>query len=223
MRAADRASLLPSPSRRPLLERDAPAEQQAEHGAAPRGRLNSNTAGCVMQLQANISNLHAAGSRGSSTTIGVEGGGKGGHLHHHRDRCGGGALERTGRHCRYQTGAAANPNRGIAFVETATAKAFAMSHWLVGGVDVERLSVRSFDGAGNIRENQPHDVLASGTTMQWASAAKGETGRSDSAQPAASAIGGAARTRRRHCADRDHQGVPGSSRGGARTLGAGKT
>ena len=43
---------------------------------------------------------------------------------------------------------------------------------LVGGADGARLCVRCFDGAGTVRENQPQDVLASGTTMQWDTASK---------------------------------------------------
>jgi hypothetical protein len=65
-------------------------------------------------------------------------------------------------------------NRGMAFVvDTSSAKEFALAHWLVGGVDGGRLFVRVFDGAANVRENIAGDVLASGTTMQWNTAAKG--------------------------------------------------
>ena len=65
-------------------------------------------------------------------------------------------------------------NRGMAFVvDTSSAKEFALAHWLVGGVDGGRLFVRVFDGAANVRENIAGDVLASGTTMQWNSPAKG--------------------------------------------------
>jgi hypothetical protein len=39
--------------------------------------------------------------------------------------------------------------------------------WLGG-----RLCERCFDSAGAARENQPQDVLASGTTMQWDTASK---------------------------------------------------
>lgn len=66
-----------------------------------------------------------------------------------------------------------NANRGVAFVvQTTHAKELALAHWLVGGADGGRLCVRCFDGAGNVRENQPQDVLASGTTMQWDTASK---------------------------------------------------
>jgi hypothetical protein len=44
---------------------------------------------------------------------------------------------------------------------------------VVGGGDGGRLFVRVFDGAANVRENIAGDVLASGTTMQWNSPAKG--------------------------------------------------
>ena len=65
-------------------------------------------------------------------------------------------------------------NRGMAFVvDTSSAKEFALAHWLVGGVDGKRLFVRVFDGAANVRKNIASDVLASGTTMQWNSPAKG--------------------------------------------------
>jgi hypothetical protein len=65
-------------------------------------------------------------------------------------------------------------NWGMAFVVgTSSAKEFALAHWLVGGVDVGRLFVRVFDGAANVRENIAGNVLASGTTMQWNSPAKG--------------------------------------------------
>jgi hypothetical protein len=65
-------------------------------------------------------------------------------------------------------------NRGMAFVvDTSSAKEFALAHWLVGGADGGRLFVRVFDGAANVRENIAGDVLASGTTMQWNTAAKG--------------------------------------------------
>jgi hypothetical protein len=65
-------------------------------------------------------------------------------------------------------------NRGMAFVvDTSSAKEFALAHWLVGGADGGRLFVRVFDGAANVRENIAGDVLASGTTMQWNSPAKG--------------------------------------------------
>jgi hypothetical protein len=67
-----------------------------------------------------------------------------------------------------------NANRGMAFVvQTTRAKEFALAPWLVGGADGCRLYVRRFDGAGNVRENQPQDVLASGTTMLWDAASKG--------------------------------------------------
>ena len=49
----------------------------------------------------------------------------------------------------------------------------ALAHWLVGGVDGGRLFVRVFDGAAKVRENIAGHVLASGTTMQWNSPAKG--------------------------------------------------
>ena len=66
-----------------------------------------------------------------------------------------------------------NANRGVAFVvQTTHAKEFALAHWLADGADGGRLCVRCFDGAGNIREDQPEDVLASGTTMQWVVASK---------------------------------------------------
>jgi hypothetical protein len=58
-------------------------------------------------------------------------------------------------------------------VDTSSAKEFALAHWLVGGVDGGRLFVRVFDGAANVRENIAGDVLASGTTMQWNTPAKG--------------------------------------------------
>ncbi len=65
-------------------------------------------------------------------------------------------------------------NRGIAFVvQTATAKEFALAHWLDGGAGGGRLYIRCFDGAGVVRENQAQGVLASGTTMQWDSFSKG--------------------------------------------------
>jgi hypothetical protein len=64
-------------------------------------------------------------------------------------------------------------SRGVAFVvQTTHAKEFALAHWLVGGADGGRLCVRCFDGAGTVRENQPQDVLASGTTVQWDTASK---------------------------------------------------
>ena len=66
-----------------------------------------------------------------------------------------------------------NANRGVAFVvQTTHAKEFALAHWLADGADGGRLCVRCFDGAGNIREDQAEDVLASGTTMQWVVASK---------------------------------------------------
>ena len=66
-----------------------------------------------------------------------------------------------------------NANRGVAFVVQSThAKEFALAHWLVGGADGGRVCVRPFDGAGTVQENQPQDVLASGTTMQWDTASK---------------------------------------------------
>jgi hypothetical protein len=44
---------------------------------------------------------------------------------------------------------------------------------LVGGTDIRWLFVRVVDGAANVRKNIAGDVLASGTTMQWNSPAKG--------------------------------------------------
>ncbi|GIX10741.1 glycosyl hydrolase family 28-related protein [Elioraea sp.] len=65
-------------------------------------------------------------------------------------------------------------NRGLGWVVDVTqAKEFALAHWLMGGAAGGRLFVRCFDGAGNIRENQPGDVLASLTTMLWNAPAKG--------------------------------------------------
>jgi hypothetical protein len=43
---------------------------------------------------------------------------------------------------------------------------------LLGGVDGGRLFVRVFDGVANVRKDIAGDVLASGTTMQWNTAAK---------------------------------------------------
>jgi hypothetical protein len=65
-------------------------------------------------------------------------------------------------------------NRGLGWVvDTTQAREFALAHALVFGVAGGRLFVRCFDGAGNIRENLPGDVLASITTMQWNGLAKG--------------------------------------------------
>jgi hypothetical protein len=58
-------------------------------------------------------------------------------------------------------------------LDTSQAKEFALAHWLAGGAAGGRLFVRVFDSAGNVRENIAGDVLASLTTMQWNSAAKG--------------------------------------------------
>jgi hypothetical protein len=58
-------------------------------------------------------------------------------------------------------------------VQTTHAKEFALAHWLMGGADGGRLFVRCFDGAGNVREDQFQDVLASGTTMLWSAPARG--------------------------------------------------
>ncbi|RAI57061.1 pectate lyase family protein [Roseicella frigidaeris] len=132
---------------------------------APASRLT--------RLLANIPNLRAAAFRHSNTEIGVEG------------ACiiatstttettmaalswnGLDGIAATGR------GLLLNANRGVAFVvQTTHAKEFALAHWLVGGADGGRLCVRCFDGAGTVRENQPQDVLASGTTMQWDTASK---------------------------------------------------
>ena len=52
-------------------------------------------------------------------------------------------------------------------VQTTAAKEFALAHRLVDGADGGRLCVRCFGDAGNVRENQPQDVLASLATMQW--------------------------------------------------------
>jgi hypothetical protein len=127
----------------------------------------------MTRLLANIPNLRAAAFRHSNTEIGVEG------------ACiiatstttettmaalswnGLDGIAATGR------GLLLNANRGVAFVvQTTHAKEFALAHWLVGGADGGRLCVRCFDGAGTVRENQPQDVLASGTTMQWDTASK---------------------------------------------------
>ncbi|MBU8538882.1 glycoside hydrolase family 55 protein [Falsiroseomonas tokyonensis] len=127
---------------------------------APASRLT--------RLLANLPNLRAAAFRQSNTEIGVEG------------ACiiatstttettmaalswnGLDGIAATGR------GLLLNANRGVAFVvQTTHAKEFALAHWLVGGADGGRLCVRCFDGAGTVRENQPQDVLASGTTVQW--------------------------------------------------------
>jgi hypothetical protein len=132
---------------------------------APASRLT--------RLLANIPNLRAAAFRHSNTEIGVEG------------ACiiatstttettmaalswnGLDGIAATGR------GLLLNANRGVAFVvQTTHAKEFALAHWLVGGADGGRLCVRCFDGAGTVRENQPQDVLASGTTVQWDTASK---------------------------------------------------
>ncbi|CAH0127384.1 glycoside hydrolase family 55 protein [Roseomonas sp. CECT 9278] len=132
---------------------------------APASRLT--------RLLANIPNLRAAAFRHSNTEIGVEG------------ACiiatstttettmaalswnGLDGIAATGR------GLLLNANRGVAFVvQTTHAKEFALAHWLVGGADGGRLCVRCFDGAGTVRENQPQDVLASGTTLQWDTASK---------------------------------------------------
>jgi hypothetical protein len=65
-------------------------------------------------------------------------------------------------------------NRGLGWLlDTSQAKEFALAHWLAGGAAGGRLFVRVFDSAGNVRENIAGDVLASLTTMQWNSAAKG--------------------------------------------------
>lgn len=58
-------------------------------------------------------------------------------------------------------------------VDTSSAKEFALAPWSVGGADGGRLFVRVFDGAANVRENIASDVLASGTTIQWNTTAKG--------------------------------------------------
>ncbi|MBW6401419.1 hypothetical protein KPL78_26450 [Roseomonas sp. HJA6] len=132
---------------------------------APASRLT--------RLLANIPNLRAAAFRYSNTEIGVEG------------ACviatstttettmaglswsGLDGIAGTGR------GLLLNANRGVAFVvQTTHAKEFALAHWLADGADGGRLCVRCFDGAGNIREDQAEDVLASGTTMQWVVASK---------------------------------------------------
>jgi hypothetical protein len=50
-------------------------------------------------------------------------------------------------------------NRGMAFVvDTCSAKAFALAHWLVGGADGGRPFVRCFVGAVNMREDIAGDV-----------------------------------------------------------------
>jgi len=58
-------------------------------------------------------------------------------------------------------------------LDTSSAKEFALARWLVSGAYGGRLFVRCFDGAANIRENVASDVLASGSTMQSNSFAKG--------------------------------------------------
>lgn len=61
-----------------------------------------------------------------------------------------------------------NAQKAFAFVvDTSSAKEFAPAHWLVGGVDGGRLSVRCFGAAMNVRENMAGDVLASLSTMLW--------------------------------------------------------
>jgi hypothetical protein len=130
----------------------------------------------LIRLLAGIPNLRAAAFRDSSTYIGVEGAvmiatstttdttmaalswnGLDG-------------VTATGR------GLLLNANRGVAFVvQTTHAKEFALAPWLVGGADGGRLYVRCFDGAGTVRESQPQDVLASGTTMLWDAPSKGWT------------------------------------------------
>ena len=133
---------------------------------APASRLT--------RLLANIPNLRAAAFRDSASFIGVEGAvviatstttetGMAALSWNGLD-----GITATGR------GLLLNANRGIAFVvQTTHAKEFALAHWLVGGADGGRLYVRCFDGAGNVRENQAQDVLASGTTMQWDAPSKG--------------------------------------------------
>ncbi len=150
--------------------RYAPSATRAGNAVYNRHRAPASR---LTRLLANIPNLRAAAFRHSNTEIGVEG------------ACiiatstttettmaalswnGLDGIAATGR------GLLLNANRGVAFVvQTTHAKEFALAHWLVGGADGGRLCVRCFDGAGTVRENQPQDVLASGTTMQWVVASK---------------------------------------------------
>lgn len=57
-------------------------------------------------------------------------------------------------------------------VDTSSAKSSTLAHWLVGGADGDGCSC----GCSMRRTTSPNiagDVLASGTTMQWNSPAKG--------------------------------------------------
>ncbi len=65
-------------------------------------------------------------------------------------------------------------SRGLAWIlDTTQAKEFALAHWLTNGDQGGRLFVRTFDSAGNVREDIAGDVLASLTTMLWNTPAKG--------------------------------------------------
>ncbi len=65
-------------------------------------------------------------------------------------------------------------SRGLGWMlDTFQAKEFAVAHWLTIGAAGGRLFVRVFDINGNVRLNQPGDVLASITTMQWDSNSRG--------------------------------------------------
>ncbi len=44
---------------------------------------------------------------------------------------------------------------------------FALAHGLGGSADGGWTCVRYLDGAGNVQENQPQDVLAPSTSTQW--------------------------------------------------------
>ncbi|MGG5811846.1 hypothetical protein [Falsiroseomonas sp. CW058] len=133
---------------------------------APASRLT--------RLLANLPNLRAAAFRDSATYIGVEGAvvvATSTTSATIMSALSWNALDGIAATAR---GLLLNANRGIAFVvQTSHAKEFTLAHWLVDGADGGRLFVRVFDAAGNVRENQPQDVLASGTTMLWNAPAKG--------------------------------------------------